>query len=254
MRLLERNSAEEVTFRDLMDGTGKSKASYSKIQFCGDAASRDGLQYFWIDTCYIDKSNNTKLAEAINSMFRWYRNAAKCYVYLSVVLTTKVETTREEDKAYSLLGIFDVYMPLIYDEGRDNALIRLREEFNKPSKGLDRLPSAIDAPFNSYNKQHALIWLPDTRVDLLQEIYNWADRQDERCIFWLNGLAGTGKSTITRTVARRYFGQKCLGASFFFSRGGGDVGRADKFVTSIAMQLASSVCNVSRADANCSCY
>lgn len=60
-------------------------------------------------------------------------------------------------------------------------------------------------------------------------------------MFWLNGLAGTGKSTIARTVARRYFDQKWLGASFFFSRGGGDVGRADKFVTSIAAQLANSV-------------
>jgi cytidylate kinase len=49
------------------------------------------------------------------------------------------------------------------------------------------------------------------------------DSEDERCI-WLNGLAGTGKSTIARTVARRYFEQKRLGASFFFSRGGGELG------------------------------
>jgi hypothetical protein len=63
------------------------------------------------------------------------------------------------------------------------------------------------------------------------------DSEDERCI-WLNGLAGTGKSTIARTVARRYFEQKRLGASFFFSRGGGDVGHAGKFFTSIAVQLA----------------
>jgi hypothetical protein len=57
----------------------------------------------------------------------------------------------------------------------------------------------------------------------------------------LNGLAGTGKSTIARTIARRYFDQKCLGASFFFSRGGGDVGHAGKFVMSMAVQLASSI-------------
>jgi hypothetical protein len=57
----------------------------------------------------------------------------------------------------------------------------------------------------------------------------------------LNGLAGTGKSTISRTVARRYFNRKRLGASFFFSRGGGDVGYAGMFVTSIALQLASSI-------------
>jgi hypothetical protein len=64
------------------------------------------------------------------------------------------------------------------------------------------------------------------------------DNEDERCIYWLSGLAGTRKSTIARTVARRYFKQKRLGASFFFSRGGGDVGHAGKFFTSIAVQLA----------------
>jgi hypothetical protein len=37
---------EEVTFRDLMDGTGKSKAGYNKIRFCGEQARRNGLQYF----------------------------------------------------------------------------------------------------------------------------------------------------------------------------------------------------------------
>jgi hypothetical protein len=106
---------------------------------------------------------------------------------------------------------------------------------------LGRPPFATDAPFNSFSKQHAPICLPDTRVDLLREIFDWADGQDERCIFWLNGLAGTGKSTIARTVARTYFDQKHLGASFFFSRGGGDVSHAGKFVTSIAVQFANSV-------------
>jgi hypothetical protein len=47
----------------------------------------------------------------------------------------KRETTRKEDKAYSLLGIFDVYMPLIYGEGRDSAFRRLREEIDKLLKG-----------------------------------------------------------------------------------------------------------------------
>jgi hypothetical protein len=107
--------------------------------------------------------------------------------------------------------------------------------------GLDRLPSAANAPFNSYNKQLAPTCLPDTRVDLLQEIYDWAERQDERCIFWLNGLAGTGKSTIALTVAHRYFDQQRLGASFFFSRGGGDISHAGKFFTSVAVQLARNV-------------
>jgi hypothetical protein len=88
------------------------------------------------------------------------------------------------------------------------------------------------------DKQHDPICLPETRVDVRYQIKTWADGQDERCIFWLNGLAGTGKSTIARTIAREYYDQKRLGASFFFSKGGGDVSRASKFFTSIAVQLA----------------
>ena len=90
-------------------------------------------------------------------------------------------------------------------------------------------------------KQHDPTCLENTRVDILDEIYKWADREDDRCVFWLSGLAGTGKSTIARTIARRYFDQKRLGASFFFSRGGGDVGHAGKFVTSFAVQLARNI-------------
>src|SRR5450759_607360 len=76
---------EEVTFKDLIDGTGKSKTGYDKLQFCGEQANSDGLTLFWVDTCCIDKSSSAELTEAINSMFRWYREAAKCYVYLSDV-------------------------------------------------------------------------------------------------------------------------------------------------------------------------
>jgi hypothetical protein len=76
---------EEVTLEDLMNGTGKDKTGYDKILFCGEQARRDDLQYFWVDTCCINKANNTELSEAINSMFHWYQNAVKCYVYLSDV-------------------------------------------------------------------------------------------------------------------------------------------------------------------------
>ncbi|KAK6605156.1 Vegetative incompatibility protein HET-E-1-like protein 15 [Botrytis cinerea] len=76
---------EEVTFEDIVNGTGKVKPGYEKIRFCGEQAKQDGLLYFWIDTCCINKSNNAELSRSINSMFRWYRNAARCYVYLSDV-------------------------------------------------------------------------------------------------------------------------------------------------------------------------
>jgi hypothetical protein len=83
-------------------------------------------------------------------------------------------------------------------------------------------------------------------VDLLNRIYKWADGEGEQYIFWLSGLAGTGKTTVARSVARWYHTKQRLGASFFFSRGGGDVGGAGRFVTSIAVQLARSVSGVRR--------
>ena len=76
---------QEVIYQDLISGAWESKSGYEKIKFCGEQATRDGLQYFWVDTCCIDKSNSAELSTAINSMFRWYRNAKKCYVYLTDV-------------------------------------------------------------------------------------------------------------------------------------------------------------------------
>jgi hypothetical protein len=81
--------AEEVTFADLAKGDGKHKPGYKKICFCGEQAQQDDLQYFWVDTCCIDKSDKAELSLAIQSMFRWYQNATKCYVYLSDVSTNQ---------------------------------------------------------------------------------------------------------------------------------------------------------------------
>jgi hypothetical protein len=130
-----------------------------------------------------------------------------------------------------LQGIFDVCMPFLYGEGEEKAFRRLREEINiyqlrgniDTESLLNNLLYAVDALFNASDKQHNPTCYPDTRVNLLQEMYNWADRDDQRFIYWLNSLAGTGKSTIARTVTRIYFDRECLGASFFFLRGGGDV-------------------------------
>jgi hypothetical protein len=216
------DNSEEVNFQDVEAGTAKSKAGYKKIEFCAKHAVDDGLRYFWIDTCCIDKRNAVELSEAINSMFRWYKNATRCYVYLSDVsicdnqeqrrqsspawepafrksrwftrgwtlqeliaprlvdffssederLGNKLSleamiqdvtgisrnalrgdllsdfgidermswaehrsTKLEEDKIYSMLGIFDISMPLIYGEGREKALKRLQDEVNKSYKG-----------------------------------------------------------------------------------------------------------------------
>lgn len=80
---------DEVTFADIKNGVGNDKLGYKKIRFCGEQARTDGLQYYWIDTCCIDKTNKAELSHTIRSMFRWYRNATRCYVYLSDVRTRK---------------------------------------------------------------------------------------------------------------------------------------------------------------------
>ena len=213
---------QEVTYNELVAGTGKDKTGYDKIKFCGNQAAADGLDYFWIDTCCIDKSTSDELSTAINSMFRWYQCAAKCYVHLSDVVVpdeisdaeasplawlaafrqsrwftrgwtlqellapARVEffseqgkrlgsrmsleqeihdipripiaalrgqhlsefsvedrmgwaasrtTTLKEDKVYCLLGIFGVFLSLIYGEGEAYATLRLREEIQKRQKG-----------------------------------------------------------------------------------------------------------------------
>jgi hypothetical protein len=209
---------EEVTYEELVVGTGKEKTGYAKIRFCVDRAAEDGLQYSWVDTCCINKSSSNELNTAINSMFRWYQRAAKCYVYLWDVyvpdevtdaqsfritwqeafrrsrwftrgwtlqeliapatveffstgakrLGTKISleqdiyeitkipiaalrgkrlaefsfdermswaakrnTTVKEDKIYCLLGMFGVFMPLIYGEGEDHASSRLNDEIQR---------------------------------------------------------------------------------------------------------------------------
>jgi hypothetical protein len=68
-----------------MKGTGQSKPEKRKLSFCYREAAQDGLDYFWVDTCCIDKSSSAELTEAINSMFKWYQNSVKCYVYLTDV-------------------------------------------------------------------------------------------------------------------------------------------------------------------------
>ncbi|KAF2825580.1 HET-domain-containing protein, partial [Ophiobolus disseminans] len=190
---------EEVSYQDMMYEEVIDNLSYQKIIETAKIAKQKHLDYFWVDTCCIDKTSSAELQEAINSMWRWYRTSAYCAVYLEdskdsqsrwitrgwtlqeliaprnvwfydcnwlptfdklsgldvIEEITKIpkqvlstsdlsmssvaqkmswaanrKTTRIEDAAYSLMGLFDVHMPMLYGEG-DNAFRRLQEQIIK---------------------------------------------------------------------------------------------------------------------------
>jgi hypothetical protein len=279
---------EEVTLQDLLYGTSTNLSGYRKINFCGYQAVKDGLRYFWVDTCCIDKRNLPELTKAINSMFRWYHNAAKCYVYLSDVsinstgsmevdedpwmeafrrsrwftrgwtlqeliapvsveffsaeghflgdkrslegeiaqitgIPTEVlrgrslsdfsalerfswaenrETTEEEDIVYCLLGIFDVFMPLMYGEGEAKATIRLERLVNESLN--DQLLGSIEE-----REDHSDGNLPPASIPRAKRPannsfdVNDAEGRKRRKAYALNALGGTRALTLNPRFKRR---------------------------------------------------
>ncbi|KAL8725583.1 MAG: hypothetical protein Q9181_006365 [Wetmoreana brouardii] len=103
---------------------------------------------------------------------------------------------------------------------------------------LGKLPMASEASFNSYNQQYESRCMADTRIELLQHLQDWGTRHSQP-IFWLSGMAGTGKSTISRTLAGIFDERNLLGGSFFFSRSSSETNNAARFVGTLANQLTS---------------
>jgi len=90
-----------------------------------------------------------------------------------------------------------------------------------------------------------------TRTETLDTIYRWFDGyiwetgetlstkwNPEGRIFWLDGVAGTGKSTIAQTVADHFSQTHELGASFFCSRDDGECSNINLVFPTIAYQLS----------------
>ncbi|KAI6022063.1 glycosyltransferase family 20-domain-containing protein [Pisolithus marmoratus] len=75
-----------------------NRDGYQKVIRSCKQAEKDGYSWLWIDTCCINKDSSAELSEAINSMYRWYRNAQRCYVYLSDVDTSAFPTEQDFSK------------------------------------------------------------------------------------------------------------------------------------------------------------
>ncbi|KAI1665578.1 AAA superfamily ATPase [Pyrenophora tritici-repentis] len=97
--LSHRWSAFETLIEDISNGNYREKEEgYRKLQFCAERAAQDELRYFWIDTCCIDRWNLRERSKAINSMFQWYKNATRCYVFLSdVSVSAATEPVQRSD-------------------------------------------------------------------------------------------------------------------------------------------------------------
>ncbi|CUA68568.1 Cell surface glycoprotein 1 [Rhizoctonia solani] len=105
---------------------------------------------------------------------------------------------------------------------------------------IDRLPSVLPA---RYNSAEGGAWkrrecTPDTRVQEISKILGWVRNKGEGTVYWLNGMAGTGKTTIAYSVCAGLDSGHMLGASFFCSRLQEECRNVNKIIPSIAYQLA----------------
>ncbi|KAL6898546.1 hypothetical protein GGI43DRAFT_79381 [Trichoderma evansii] len=102
---------------------------------------------------------------------------------------------------------------------------------------LSSLPDVKGARFDSHHNEHEPLCLQGTRMEILSSIASWIKDPQGHCIFWLRGLAGTGKSSISRTVAREFSKKSIAVTSFFFKKGERDRARTAHLFTTIAHQL-----------------
>ncbi|KAK6514296.1 hypothetical protein TWF506_008692 [Arthrobotrys conoides] len=107
------------------------------------------------------------------------------------------------------------------------------------SKNIDKLGDASvkEAMFGSVQDQEEPKCLPQTRIEVLKTIETWVTGPRDSNIFWLRGIAGTGKSTIARTVALNLESTCQLGASFFFKKSEAGRNNALKLFPTLAYGL-----------------
>ena len=102
----------------------------------------------------------------------------------------------------------------------------------------------LNHEMTSYKTRHSSYGNPTgcmagTRVKILADLEAWASNDLSSKVYWLVGMAGTGKSTISQTLCEILDGKNMLGASFFCSRGSENARNARLIVPTIAHALAS---------------
>ncbi|QRV90240.1 WD repeat-containing protein [Ceratobasidium sp. AG-Ba] len=124
------------------------------------------------------------------------------------------------------------------------------------------LEKLVNSPAAQYHSAKATVvgrgaCTEGTRVELLERMYGWAGDVASEKVFWLNGMAGTGKTTIAYSLCRRLEDTSKLAASFFCSRQIPECREVDRIIPTIAYQLSWShpefrraVCAVLEGDGN----
>ena len=107
---------------------------------------------------------------------------------------------------------------------------------------VGRLPYAENASYDTRqapDNDEPQGCMADTRKQILAELEAWAIDEAAPNVCWLNGMAGTGKTSIAHTLSERLDEKQMLGASFFCSRSASEeVRNASLIVPTIASTLS----------------
>ncbi|KAF9642581.1 hypothetical protein BDM02DRAFT_3132989 [Thelephora ganbajun] len=165
---------------------------------------------------------------------------------ISVVYTDHKETIGVRDKIEGLLSHDGEVSGLLEDLREITPAYQVRTSFVSPTVTSHEPPTAEASILNNFRCAQGAEYrhgncrgcLKGTRTAVLNEIEHWARDFDKPHVYWLNGLAGTGKSTIAQTIAERIFADGQLGASFFCSQDFEDRRNLHFIFPTIAVQLA----------------
>ena len=101
---------------------------------------------------------------------------------------------------------------------------------------IDRLRPLLDAAYDCGPRAGSKCF-ENTRVEVVQDIDDWAHSPGDRHLGLLDGPAGFGKSAIARTVAERWHHSNFLAGTFFFFRNSGDQSKVVRLVSTLAYDL-----------------